>query len=92
MLMNFLRRNRQPSASASVAKERLQVILARENVDRNGPDYLPALRQDILAVIAKYVHVDQDNIKVTLDREGNREILELNVLLPGDGNRKVARL
>jgi len=90
--MSLLRRVRQPSASAAVAKERLQVILARENVDRDGPDYLPALRQDILAVIAKYVHVDQDNIKVTLDREGNREILELNVTLPGDNKeRKSAR-
>ena len=81
MLMSLLRRNRQP-ASAAVAKERLQVILARETLDRNAPDYLPALKQDIIAVIAKYVHVDHDNIKVTLDREGNTEILELNVLLP----------
>ena len=41
--------------TASVAKERLQIILARERVGGNGggPDYLPALHKELMAVISK---------------------------------------
>lgn len=79
-ILDYLLRNRR--ATASVAKERLQIILAREHADRDGPDYLPALKRDLLEVVGKYVNIDLDNIKVTLDRDGNCEILELNIALP----------
>ena len=53
--------------SAQVAKERLQVIIARERSDQSGPaDFLPALQQELVAVISKYVKVNQDDIKVSL--------------------------
>jgi len=68
--------------SAVVAKERLQIILARERVDRSGPDYLPALKREILEVVAKYVAIDVEQVQVNLQREGNCEILELNISLP----------
>ena len=69
--------------TASVAKERLQIILAHEHSGRAGaPDYLPALMQEIMAVISKYVDVDQDKINVHLDRKDDFEVLELNIVLP----------
>lgn len=68
--------------SAVVARERLQIILARERVDRSGPDYLPALKREILEVVAKYVSIDVEQVQVHLQREGNCEILELNISLP----------
>ena len=68
--------------SAVVAKERLQIILARERVDRSGPDYLPALKREILDVVAKYVAIDVEQVQVHLQREGDCEILELNISLP----------
>ncbi|NOZ54979.1 MAG: cell division topological specificity factor MinE [Gammaproteobacteria bacterium] len=68
--------------TASVAKERLQIILAREHFDRDGPDFLVAMKKDILDVVGKYVAVDLDRIQVTLDKNGDTEILELNILLP----------
>ena len=69
--------------TASVAKERLQIILAHEHSGRTGaPDYLPALKQEIMAVISKYVDVDQDKINVHLDRKDDFEVLELNIVLP----------
>ena len=41
--------------SATVAKERLQIILAHERSGLGGsqPDYLPALQRELLAVISK---------------------------------------
>jgi len=68
--------------SATLAKERLQIIVARERVHRSGPDYLPALHREILAVIRKYVHVSDDAVQMSLEREGDCEILELNITLP----------
>ena len=68
--------------SASLAKERLQVIVARERGHRGGPDYLPALQQEILNVVRRYVEVEDDAVKVQVEREGDCEVLELNVTLP----------
>ncbi len=74
--------SRKKHDSASIAKERLQVIVAHERNKRNQPDYLPALQKDIMEVIKKYVEIDIDNIEVQLDNHGNYAVLELNVTLP----------
>lgn len=79
-ILDYLLRKRKKSAT--VAKERLQIILAREHADRSGPDYLPELKKDILAVVEKYVAIDHEQIQVTLENNGNCEILELNITLP----------
>lgn len=80
-LLDYLLGNRKKTAA--VAKERLQIILAHEHNGRAGaPDYLPAMKQEILAVIAKYVAVEQDKINVNLDRQDDYEVLELNIVLP----------
>ena len=69
--------------SASVAKERLQIILAHERTPRSAsPDYLPALQRDLVAVISKYIHINPDDIKVHLEREDNLEVLEVKIELP----------
>ncbi|HEY5604057.1 MAG TPA: cell division topological specificity factor MinE [Gammaproteobacteria bacterium] len=79
LLNYFLGRRKK---TATVAKERLQIILAREHADRNGPDFLPDLKKDILEVVAKYVTIDPERIQVHLDKNGDMEILELNIILP----------
>jgi cell division topological specificity factor len=68
--------------SAAIAKERLQVIVARERTTRSGPDYLPALHREILAVVRRYANVDEEAVQMSLDRDGNCEVLELNITLP----------
>ncbi|HEV2443102.1 MAG TPA: cell division topological specificity factor MinE [Steroidobacteraceae bacterium] len=72
---------RQPS-SASVAKERLRIIVQQERSARGGPDYLPLLRREILQVIHKYVNVDPESVQINLEREEGHEVLELSVALP----------
>ena len=70
--------------TASVAKERLQIILAHER--RGGsasqPDYLPALQRDLVAVISKYIKINPNDIKVQLERQDNLEVLEVKIELP----------
>ncbi|MGZ3184575.1 MAG: cell division topological specificity factor MinE [Telluria sp.] len=79
-LLDFLFPSKPKSASA--AKERLQIIIARERHQRSGPDFLPALHQELIAVISKYTKVNPDDIKIKLDRQGNLEVLDVNVVLP----------
>ncbi len=70
--------------TASVAKERLQIILAHERSGRNAaePDYLPALQAELIAVISKYIKINQSDIKVNLERQDNLEVLEVKIELP----------
>ncbi|WP_431855880.1 cell division topological specificity factor MinE [Azospirillum sp.] len=72
-----------PKTSAVQAKERLQIVMAHERVGRSGPDYLPMLQQELLAVIAKYVDIDTNKVEVKLDRGGDCSTLEVNIELPG---------
>lgn len=76
-------RSTKPS-SASIAKERLQILVAHERSSRNRPSYLPKLQQELLAVIQKYVHVEQDAISVNFEQDDDQEILELNIVLPDE--------
>lgn len=80
--MGLLALFRRIPSSASVAKERLRIIVAQERGARGGPDYLPLLRREILEVIRKYVNVDPNAIQINLEREDGHEVLELSVALP----------
>jgi len=69
--------------TASVAKERLQIILAHERGTRSvEPDFLPALQKDLLEVISKYIKIDAKDIKVHLERDASIEVLEVKIELP----------
>ena len=70
--------------TASVAKERLQIILAHERSGRGAsrPDYLPALQRELVAVISKYVSIKAEDIQVHFERQDNLEVLEVKIELP----------
>lgn len=72
----------QNNASASVAKERLQIIVAHERTKRNGLDFLPQMQEEILKVIQKYIQIDIDDMSVHLDNNDDCSVLELNINLP----------
>ncbi|MDX2301064.1 MAG: cell division topological specificity factor MinE [Xanthomonadaceae bacterium] len=71
--------------TASIAKERLRIIVAQERSNRGGPDYLPLLRRELLEVIRKYVSVDVDAVKVDIIKDGDNDVLDISVALP-DGD------
>ncbi len=70
--------------TASVAKERLQIILAHERSGRGGsrPAYLADLQRELIAVISKYVSIKPEDIKVNLERQDDLEVLEVKIELP----------
>jgi cell division topological specificity factor len=86
-LLDLFRSSRRVG-SATVAKERLQILVAHDRAERGRPSYLPRLQREILEVIRRYVDVGQEAISVNYEQEGTREILELNIVLPdGTGRR-----
>ena len=59
------RLGRQP-ASANVARERLQLVLAHDRSDLN-PELLEQMRREILEVVSRYVEIDLEEGDVSLE-------------------------
>jgi len=72
----------QKKTSASVAKDRLQLILINERRTGVTPDYLPRLQKELVEVISRYVKINPDDIKVNLDRQDSLEVLEVKIEMP----------
>ena len=79
--MNLFR-SFQPAASAPVARERLQILLAHERGVRGQRDLLAILREEILAVIEKHVPIERDNVQIKMDRGDTVSMLEIDVEIP----------
>jgi len=75
-----LGKKRKPRRSPRNA---LQLIIAHERAGGHAPaDYLPALQKELVAVISKYVKIGADDIKVSLERQDNLEVLEVKIEIP----------
>jgi len=77
--------------SASVARERLQILLTHERGADNHSDLISLLREEVLAAVAKHVPVDVDKVQVKIDRGKEISLLEIDIELPCDANRIPAR-
>jgi cell division topological specificity factor len=75
-------KNENAPTSASVAKDRLQIIVAHERSKRHQPDYLPRMQQEIIDVIRKYVQIGDEDVQIQLENTDDYSVLELNVTLP----------
>jgi cell division topological specificity factor len=75
-VLSFFRRRR---GSAPVARDRLQMLLAHERAALGQRDLVAVLREEILAVIAKHVRVDQDKVRVKMDRRDSISTLEVDI-------------
>lgn len=79
-IFNYFRERKKDTAS--IAKERLQILVAHQREQGGQPDFLPAMQQELLEVIRKYMPIDRDQIQVSLDDQEGCSILELNITLP----------
>ncbi len=70
---------RSRESSASLAKERLQFVLVHDRVNL-PPEKLQEMKQEILAVISKYVMVSGDDVDIALQqRDRNNNLLVAEV-------------
>jgi len=83
-ILSYFRALQPQKKTAKVAKERLQIIVAHERHLRDPAtvDYLPLLQRELIEVIRKYIVINEENIKVNIEKEGDYEILEVNITLP----------
>lgn len=72
--------------TASVARERLSIIVAREGRSKEAPTYLPQLKRELLQVLAKYEKINLEQVTVNVENQGDCEVLELNVILGDERN------
>jgi cell division topological specificity factor len=60
--------------SGSKAKERLQFILVHDRINLS-PERLEEMKQEILAVISKYVAIDEHNVDIALQKRDRNPLL-----------------
>jgi cell division topological specificity factor len=69
-------------ATAPIARERLQILLAHERGLRGQPDLLMLLREEILSVVSRHVALDPEKVMVRMERGRNVSTLEVDIELP----------
>ncbi|MGA2055582.1 MAG: cell division topological specificity factor MinE [Bradyrhizobium sp.] len=70
------------TASAPVARERLQILLAHERGLRGQPDLLELLRSEILAVVSRHVAFDPEKLNIRMERGNDVSMLEIDIEVP----------
>lgn len=91
-MMNLLRTLFPPRRNtASVATERLKIVLAHERAGRDAPDFLPKLQKELIDVVGRYVEIRDDMIRVNLGKNlgktGDTSLLEINIEIDGAKRR-----
>jgi cell division topological specificity factor len=85
--MSLLRLFSSRPASAPVARERLQILLAHERGSRGQTDLLMQLREEILAAVSRHVTLDPDKVIVRMERGKDISTLEVDIELPNNFER-----
>ena len=76
--------------SAPAARERLQVLLAHERASTGDSDLVNKLRDEILKAISKHMQIDDDKVRVTMERGPQVSTLAVDIEIPFDVARKAA--
>ncbi|NLI83405.1 MAG: cell division topological specificity factor MinE [Deltaproteobacteria bacterium] len=77
-MLNAIRRFFGEKASGKVAAKRMQVVLMHDRMDLT-PDVLECLKNDILSVLSRYMEIDQQSIRVDLEKGKEYTALVSNV-------------
>ena len=80
--MSLLDLFRRGSRSAPVARDRLRGLIAQERALSGRADLVRVLQQEILAVIARHVAIDDDKVAIRLDRRAQASTLEIDIEIP----------
>jgi len=80
--MNIFEMFRRRPASAPIARDRLQILLAHERAVASQPDLVGVLLDEILTVIGRHFTVERDQVHVKLDRGNTVSTLEIGIEMP----------
>lgn len=79
--LNTLFGRREPT-SREVAKNRLQLVLVQDRVNMS-PHLLQTLKDELIAVISKYVEIDAQNMEVTFTQSKRQSRLTADIPVIG---------
>ncbi|ELR97105.1 cell division topological specificity factor MinE [Gloeocapsa sp. PCC 73106] len=69
---------KMPVNSRSEAKRRLKLVIAHDRADLN-PEIIESLRQEIIAVVARYVEIDLEEMEFSLENDQRMTYLTANL-------------
>jgi cell division topological specificity factor len=77
-MIEFFKRLFVPEQSGAMARERLRLVLLSDHLSL-APDVVEALRADLIAVIGKYVEVDEENCDVSFEQQDRAVAVLANI-------------
>ena len=73
--------------SATQAKERLKLVLIHDRTDFN-PGVMDAMKDELIAVISRYISIDPDAVRIEMSQEGREQRLIADIPLRPNQRRK----
>jgi cell division topological specificity factor len=78
--LDFFTKRKPPTAN--LAKERLQVIIAREGNRSSNPELIQQIKRAVLEAVGKFVQVKPEDIAIEVENQRDLEVLSVSVTLP----------
>jgi cell division topological specificity factor len=66
-------------ASAPVARERLQILLAHERASVSNTNLVALLHKEVLAAVSKHIEIDPDKVEIKLRQGDEVSLLEIDI-------------
>ncbi|MCL2678139.1 MAG: cell division topological specificity factor MinE [Clostridiales bacterium] len=77
-IVRFFGKEAAPEKTGVIAKERLRLVLVHDRADLSEV-VMNSLREDLIAVISKYMEIDLSALEVTLSKEDGSVALTANI-------------
>jgi cell division topological specificity factor len=77
-MFDFLSKFFGPKGSSETAKERLRLVLLSDHIQL-APEVVESLKRDLIAVISKYVEVDEGSCEVNFEHQDRQIAMLANI-------------
>lgn len=77
-MFDFLAKFFRPQGSSETAKERLRLVLLSDHLQL-APEVVDSLKHDLIAVISKYVEVDEASCEVNFEHQDRQIAMLANI-------------
>lgn len=78
------------SKSAQTAKERMKLVLIHDRTDLS-PAAMEALKDDLIAVISRYIEIDPNAVRIDMTQEGRQQRLIADIPLSPVRRRRMGQ-
>lgn len=66
--------------SKNIAKERLRLVLVHDRASVS-PEFLDKIKEEMIAVISKYLEIDESNTVINMHKSDGTAVLEANLAI-----------